>query len=747
VRFESFGGEFRPVNLSAQDTASVRLESSGETSCYGDLDATQAPITLAPDGDNPVRVSGSVDSLSIGNVTAEVDSSIDLGYVAPAEWTLRVFPDVPPGTVVFATDAAGNRVDAAVVGEGGSAALSMPAGTHEVAIGRNVAPTTSDDEFSVSKNGVLTVEAPGILGNDEDPNGDSLTAGVLSPPDDGTVRVEANGSIRYVPDENFTGTDSFRYEASDGLRGITAGRVRITVENDPPTTTDDEYSASKNGVLTVEAPGVLENDADPNGDPLTVTAVTEASNGTIRVGANGSLRYAPDENFTGTDAFEYEVRDDDGGVSEGTVRVTVGNDPPTTSDDRYSVSKNGVLTVEAPGVLGNDADPNGDPIDAAVAREPGNGTVRIGADGSLRYVPEENFTGADTFGYVARDGDGGATEGTVRVVVRNDPPLAVASVPDEAFSGRPVTLDGRGSSDPNGDTLTYEWRQTRGPGGNLSDVGSSVASFTPPDVDEPTEVGIGLTVSDGDLGSSTVVVVTVRPGNAPPVAEAGPNRTVRAGASVTLDGGNSTAPDGEGLSYEWRQTAGPPVDLVDAGQRASFVAPDVEANETVTFRVRVDDGQATATDSVAVKILPAEENSPPTASAGSNRTVAPGTDVELDATNSTDPDGDALSYRWTQTEGPAVTLRGNDTATPTFTAPTVEGSATLSFDVTVDDGEATSTEDVTVVVVEAVVARFDGNDDGAVSTSELQAAIRAWTTGEITTEQLLAVIRVWTLDG
>jgi hypothetical protein len=240
-----------------------------------------------------------------------------------------------------------------------------------------------------------------------------------------------------------------------------------------------------------------------------------------------------------------------------------------------------------------------------------------------------------------------------------------------------------------------------------------------------------------------VGVITVLPGNDPPVAEAGPNRTVRAGATVTLDAGNSTDPDGEGLSYDWRQVAGPPIDLADGGQRASFVAPDVDASETAVFRVSVDDGETTTTDTVTVRILPAEENSPPTARAGSNRTVAPGTDVELDAGNSTDPDGDALTYRWNQTAGPPVTLRGNDTATPTFTAPTVEGSATLSFAVTVDDGNATATDDVTVTVVEGVVARFDGDDDGTISTPELEAAIQVWATGGISTDDLLAVIRAW----
>lgn len=106
----------------------------------------------------------------------------------------------------------------------------------------------------------------------------------------------------------------------------------------------------------------------------------------------------------------------------------------------------------------------------------------------------------------------------------------------------------------------------------------------------------------------------------------------------------------------------------------------------------------------------AGDNSPPTANAGEDQAVAGGAEVELDATGSTDPDGDALLYSWTQTAGPDVSLNDADTATPRFVAPDADSETELVFEVTVDDGEATDTDSVTVFVERETPPALPGQD-------------------------------------
>ncbi|MBL8726842.1 MAG: chitinase, partial [Planctomycetes bacterium] len=114
------------------------------------------------------------------------------------------------------------------------------------------------------------------------------------------------------------------------------------------------------------------------------------------------------------------------------------------------------------------------------------------------------------------------------------------------------------------------------------------------------------------------------------------------------------------------------------------------------FEVTVDDGATTASDSVA--ILVTADDDAPTADAGPDQTVAETTLVTLTAAGSSDPEGQALSYSWTQTAGPAVTLSSTTAVAPTFSAPDLLVDTTLTFEVTVDDGTNTATDSVEIVV-------------------------------------------------
>jgi len=192
--------------------------------------------------------------------------------------------------------------------------------------------------------------------------------------------------------------------------------------------------------------------------------------------------------------------------------------------------------------------------------------------------------------------------------------------------------------------------------------------------------------------------------NNAPAANAGPDQTVNEGATVTLDGSNSTDPDGNIESYLWTQTAGTSVTLSDAGEvQTTFTAPSVGGGgEALIFRLEVtDDGGLKDTDTAIINI--SNVNQAPTADAGPDQTVNEGATVTLSGSNSSDPDGSIASYQWTRTEGTAVTLSDPASATPTFTAPLVSaGSEALSFQLTVTDNGGLSGTDTVIINVSNV---------------------------------------------
>ena len=301
------------------------------------------------------------------------------------------------------------------------------------------------------------------------------------------------------------------------------------------------------------------------------------------------------------------------------------------------------------------------------------------------------------------------------VAVDSGPPANIAPTadagPDQTVdSGANVGLDGAASTDPDaGDTLDYAWTQTGGPNVTLAGADTETPSFTAPT--GPATLTFQLEVTDDD-GSSDTDTVTVDVNEPPPVnqapaADAGVDFTTDSGAIFILDGSGSSDPDGDALDYSWTQTSGPAVTLNGANTAVpSFVAPTGPA--TLVFELEVCDPEPLCdTDTMTVDVNePPPVNQAPTADAGPDQTVASGAAVNLNGTGSSDPDGDSLDYSWTQTSGPAVTLSGANTATPSFTAPV--GPATLVFQNEVCDPEPLcDTDSVTINVDEVPVGGTD----------------------------------------
>ncbi|MFO7595682.1 MAG: PKD domain-containing protein, partial [Desulfocurvibacter africanus] len=198
----------------------------------------------------------------------------------------------------------------------------------------------------------------------------------------------------------------------------------------------------------------------------------------------------------------------------------------------------------------------------------------------------------------------------------------------------------------------------------------------------------------------------------PPVAHAGADRFVHKDNDVFLDGQSSTpGEDGSIFSWQWDQPGGLPIVMLtdETPYRASFKAPEVDRDTILTFKLIVTTNKSyTAEDTVAVTVFHTPK--PPVANAGPDRTVAPGAAVTLDGRASSDPNGEALTYSWTQTGGTSVGPL-TDTARPSFTAP--DQPEILTFTLTVrDPGGLTSSDTVTITVTESASGGGDSNDGG-----------------------------------
>jgi hypothetical protein len=209
---------------------------------------------------------------------------------------------------------------------------------------------------------------------------------------------------------DFVGTDSFTYHANDGTADSTApATVTLTIGavNDLPVAVNDAYSTLEDTPLTVDAPGILANDTDPEGEPLSAVLDSNPTNGTLLLNADGSFAYMPEVSFNGTDTFTYYATDgtDNSPIASVTITVGIEKDDIVANDDFGDVAINRSLTLD---VLGNDIDPNGDPLHIAEVGQPANGQVAID-DNQIVYMPNANFVGTDTFTYTAAD-DFGSTD-------------------------------------------------------------------------------------------------------------------------------------------------------------------------------------------------------------------------------------------------------------------------------------------------------------------------------------------------
>jgi VCBS repeat-containing protein len=391
----------------------------------------------------------------------------------------------------------------------------------------NDPPVAVNDEYTTAEDTELLVEIPGVLLNDIDPDSAALSATMINPPQHGTVTLGSDGKLVYTPSADFNGVDGFSYTVSDGELTSAVASVTITVTpvNDAPVSLADAYEVAEDTVLTVSSGGVLANDTDIDSTSLTAAMGTGPANGTVVLNSDGTFVYTPNADFSGEDSFSYTANDGELAGAEMTVTITVtpSNDGPVCVADAYEIAEDNVLTVGEGGVLANDSDIDSSPLTAALGTGPANGAVVLNSDGTFTYTPNVDFSGEDSFTYIASDGELAGTETTVTITVTpvNDGPVSVADSYEVAEDNvLTVGEDGVLGNDSDVDSSPLTVALGTGPTNGTVELASDGTFTYTPNADFAGEDSFTYIASDGELsGTETTVTITVSPENDKPAAE------------------------------------------------------------------------------------------------------------------------------------------------------------------------------------------------------------------------------------
>jgi len=741
-----------------------------------------------------------------GLLDAWIDFNIDGDFDDPGE-QIFASQQLKAGQNVFEVRTAADTVDGQAVARfrfssvGGLRSTGLaPDGEVEdyiVQIIPGTPPVANDDPFGpsdprnyqVSEDDAGATLLPSVLINDSF----TTPGGVLTVPTyqsvsalGATIQMSANGTFHYnaggsavlqALDEGQTRTDTFTYRASDGTFLSTAATVTVTVlgRNDPPTAFSDTAFTDQN--RTVDIP-VTANDVDPEGHSLTVTGVSGGVGLVTIVPGQNLVRYNPNGMFSylntgqsATDAFSYTVSDSRGGVTTGSVIVTIFglNDPPVAVTDFAQTTEQSPVTIS---VLLNDYDPESSKLTVTGIQLVGTqGSVTVNSMGSfdntVTYNPNGKFeflgvgqTATDTFRYIVRDEDGFTSVGTVTVTINglNDTPTAVNDVVGVARNGTVVISVLANDTDIDGDPLTVTLvnRTTFGTRGTVAINPNGTVTYNPNGQFDNLMIGqmatdrFTYTISDGQGGTATAVVtVNVFGASEPPVA-VDDRVTINEDESVIIDVLFNDLDDFGPLTVVAIDTTGirgsVMINPLNQANNRLIYSPDgqfdaLRPGETATeiFTYTVSDGVGSDVGTVTVTIRGV--NNPPIANIDPNGyTVVRGGVLNANDTtgatpnpnddsvlrNDADPEGDALQA--VLVTPPQYAAAGGFTlrADGTFTYRHNGGPSMFdTFSYRARDGLGALSEQIVTVVISIVnsvpaewqnpILRWDVNNDGFVS--------------------------------
>jgi len=324
----------------------------------------------------------------------------------------------------------------------------------------NQAPLAVSDSYNLTRGSTINVSVPGLLSNDSDSDGNTLTAIKVSNPVNGTLTLNSNGSFTYVHGGGKDVSDSFTYKVNDGKVDGNTVTVILNIApavGNPPVIADISKIIFKNQTYTFSQTDFKERFVDLLLDLQKVRVVTLPANGILKLaGVNviagqeiisidlANLTFTPILDFVGTMNFEYNAASVIGYAlvnKNVNFKVLDPGKPPVAIKDTYTTTLGGTLTVASPGVLANDSDDEGHAITAIKVSDPLHGSLILNANGSFTYTHNGSKDTTDNFTYRAFDGTNNSEVTTVKISIPfvNNPPV-ISDINLTMYSSVPLLL-------------------------------------------------------------------------------------------------------------------------------------------------------------------------------------------------------------------------------------------------------------------------------------------------------------------
>jgi hypothetical protein len=384
-------------------------------------------LTVLPVNDLPVVAGEEIDSdedvvLSIAPALLlandrDVDSATDAQVLAITAVGGAQHGEVallPDGSIRFTPerDYAGAASFAYTVDDGHGGRVQGTAVIHLAPV--NDAPVVVGETIAFDEDEIQMIDAAALLANDSDVDNPHAALRIVAVDNatHGTVALDANGAIRFVPEADYFGAASFTYTVADGAGGFTVGTASLEISpvNDAPRLVGEQVALDEDTVARFTQAALLANDLDVDDahSALSVSAVGGATHGTVTL-ANGEIVFKPYADFNGRASFTYTVTDGSGGSSEATVELDFApvNDAPVANDELLWGKQGVTYTLTQAALLANDTDAE-DPADLRVVGIDNvqHGSAVLNADGSVTFTPEAGYAGRGSFSYVVQDPDG-----------------------------------------------------------------------------------------------------------------------------------------------------------------------------------------------------------------------------------------------------------------------------------------------------------------------------------------------------
>ncbi len=610
-------------------------------------------------------------------------------------------------------------------------------GTRQGAVAVMVRPAPSGNQAPVLGAGQPTAAPTSVVGaapvqlsvTATDANGDALTyAWTQTPasPAGSFNNASISNPVWTAPLVTAAQRFTLQVTVSDGRGGSVQGTVNVDVappvaNNRAPTVTST--TATPSSVTSQQTTSLAVTATDPDGDTLTYTWAQSPATPAGTFSSTSVARptwTAPTVTAAQRFTLTVTVSDGKGGSAQGTVNVDVA---PQTSANRSptltstTANPSSVTSQQPTNLSAVATDPDGDTLVYTWTQSPTTpaGTFNSASVANPTWTaPAVTAAQRFTLRVTVSDGRGGTAQGTVNVdvtppVANNNPPTLTnpTATPSPVGSLQPTSLAVT-ATDPDGDPLTYTWSQLPAtPVGTFSSTSVANPTWTAPKVATDTSFQLFVSVSDGRGGAATksVALRVLAFVNTPPTVT-GPSAspsTINEQTATNLSV-SATDPDGDNITYSWAQlTPSSPLGTFSStsSTNPTWTAPNVTANGVFRLRVTVSDGQGGIVRR-DVDVTVNKVNQPPNVNANiaGPTTLAAG-DTGAFSITASDPDGDPLTYSWSQT-APATlgTFVGSQTsAAAQWFSPVIGTQTSFTLSVSVTDGQSPPiTRNITVPV-------------------------------------------------